>query len=83
MGDHTQTDGDNVAGLTSARSTGIGKSEESARRLIHIPIIHSQAEMGSLSPTIRAMTVRRLGAQGLEAEREFNRRHLEADRAGH
>lgn len=64
MGDHTQTDGDNVAGLTSARSTGIGKSEESARRLIHIPIIHSQAEMGSLSPTIRAMTVRRLGAQG-------------------
>jgi hypothetical protein len=64
MGDHTQTQGDNVAGLTFARSTRIGESDESARRLIHIPIIHSQAEMGSLSPTIRAMTVRRLGAQG-------------------
>jgi hypothetical protein len=36
------------------------------RRLLHIPIIHSQAEMGSLSPTIQAMMVRKLGAKGWE-----------------
>ena len=36
------------------------------RRLFHIPVIHSQAEMGSLSPAIQAMTVRRLGAEGWE-----------------
>ncbi len=34
------------------------------RRLIHIPVIHSQAEMGSLSPAIQAITLRKLGAQG-------------------
>jgi len=34
--------------------------------LFHIPVIHSQAEMGSLSPTIEAMTVRKLGAKGWE-----------------
>ncbi len=34
------------------------------RRLIHIPVIHSQAEMGSFSPTIQAMKVENLGAQG-------------------
>jgi hypothetical protein len=64
MGDHTQTHGDKAAGLTAAHSSRSGDSDVSARRLIHIPIIHSQAEMGSLSPTIRAMTVRKLGAQG-------------------
>jgi hypothetical protein len=36
----------------------------SVRRLIHIPVIHSQAEMGSFSPTIQAMKVKKLGAQG-------------------
>jgi hypothetical protein len=55
-----------VAGLTSARSTGSGDSNVSGRRLIHIPILHSQAEMGSLSPTIQAMTVKKLGIKGWE-----------------
>jgi hypothetical protein len=55
-----------VAGLTSARSTGSGESNVSGRRLFHLPVLHSQAEMGSLSPTIRAMTVRKLGIKGWE-----------------
>ena len=36
------------------------------RLLFHIPIIHSQAEMGSFSPTIQAMMVRKLGTKGWE-----------------
>ncbi|MGD0413315.1 MAG: hypothetical protein ABSC18_16610 [Verrucomicrobiota bacterium] len=55
-----------VAGSTSARSTGAADSNAAGRRLLHIPILHSQAEMGSLSPTIRAMTVRKLGTKGWE-----------------
>jgi hypothetical protein len=55
-----------VAGLTSARSTVSGDSTVSERRLFHIPVIHSQAEMGSLSPTIQAITVRKLGPKGWE-----------------
>ena len=55
-----------AAGLPSARLTGSGDSNVSGRRLFHIPVIHSQAEMGSLSPTIQAMTVQKLGAKGWE-----------------
>ena len=55
-----------VAELTSARSSGAEDSNVSGRRLFHIPVIHSQAEMGSLSPTIQAITVRKLGAKGWE-----------------
>lgn len=55
-----------MAGLTSARPTGSGDSNAAGRRLLHIPVIHSQAEMGSLSPTIQAITVRKLGAKGWE-----------------
>jgi len=35
-----------VAGLSSARSTGSGDSNVSGRRLLHIPVLHSQGEMG-------------------------------------
>jgi len=59
-------EGDRWVGLPSAGSSGSGDSDAQGRRLLHIPIIHSQAEMGSLSPTIQAMTVRRLGAKGWE-----------------
>ena len=55
-----------VAGLTSAGSNGSGGSNAAGRVLFHIPVIHSQAEMGSLSPTIQAITVRKLGAKGWE-----------------
>jgi len=58
-------EGDRWVGLPSAGSSGSGDSDAQGRRLLHIPIIHSQAEMGSLSPTIQAMTVRRLGAKSL------------------
>jgi hypothetical protein len=34
--------------------------------LFHIPVVHSQAEMGSLSPAIRAMAVQKPGAKGRE-----------------
>ncbi|MCX6892825.1 MAG: hypothetical protein NTX51_15095 [Verrucomicrobia bacterium] len=43
---------------------GAEDSKGAVRRLIHIPVIHSQAEMGSLSPTIQAIMLRKLGAQG-------------------
>ncbi len=61
-----QTKDDSGAILISARSPRKGDLDPSVRRLVHIPVIHSQAEMGSLSPAIQAMTVRRLGAQGWE-----------------
>jgi hypothetical protein len=50
-----------MAGSSEFKDWNLG-----GRRLLHIPIIHSQAEMGSLSPTIQAMTVRKLGAKGWE-----------------
>ena len=55
-----------MAGLSMAGSSGFKDWNLTGRRLLHIPIIHSQAEMGSLSPTIQAMTVRKLGAKGWE-----------------
>jgi hypothetical protein len=66
MGIEVRAKDDSVAGVSMACSFGGGGSNESARRLFHIPVIHSQAEMGSLSPTIQAMTVRKLGTKGWE-----------------
>ena len=57
---------DIMAGLSMAGSSGFMDGDLKGRRLLHIPIIHSQAEMGSLSPTIQAMMVRKLGAKGWE-----------------
>jgi hypothetical protein len=57
-------EGDYMAGWAWAGTSGSGDSDALGRRLLHIPVIHSQAEMGSLSPAIQAMTVRRLGAAG-------------------
>lgn len=59
-------EGDHMAGWASAGSSESGDSDAPGRRLLHVPVIHSQAEMGSLSPAIQAMTVRRLGAEGWE-----------------
>ena len=36
------------------------------RSLIHLPIIHTQADMGTLSHAIKEMTIRKLGHQGWE-----------------
>src|SRR4051812_20517307 len=36
----------------------------SGRTLLHIPVVHTQVEMGSLRPIIEAMTVQKLGAEG-------------------
>ena len=47
-----------------AGSSGSKDVNLTGRRLLHIPIIHSQAEMGSLSPTIQAIQVRKLGTKG-------------------
>ena len=55
-----------MAGLGVAGSSGFKDWNLTGRLLLHIPIIHSQAEMGSLSPTIRAMKVRKLGTKGWE-----------------
>ena len=49
-----------------AGSSGFKDWNPTGRYLLHIPIIHSQAEMGSLSPTIQAMKVRKLGTKGWE-----------------
>jgi hypothetical protein len=55
-----------MAGLSMAGSSGFKDGNLRGRCLLHIPIIHSQAEMGSLSPTIQAMMVQKLGAKGWE-----------------
>jgi len=36
------------------------------RSLIHIPVIHTQADMGALSAGIKAVTIQKLGQQGWE-----------------
>jgi hypothetical protein len=66
MGNGGNMEGDHQAGWASAGSSRSGDLDAPRRRLFHIPVIHSQAEMGSLSPAIQAMTVRRLGAEGWE-----------------
>jgi hypothetical protein len=52
--------------LVSVRSNGSSASNSSFRRLIHIPVIHTQADMGSLSPAIRAISIQKLGQKGWE-----------------
>jgi hypothetical protein len=42
------------------------RSALKGRSLIHLPIIHTQADMGALSGAIKEMTIRRLGQQGWE-----------------
>ena len=51
-------------GFPSAGLPGFESSNVSVRRLIHIPVIHSQADMGSLRSAIQALTVKKQGAQG-------------------
>ena len=53
-------------GLASVRSDGSLTLNPALRRLIHIPVIHTQADMGSLGPAIQAISIRELGQQGWE-----------------
>ena len=66
MGIKVRMRDDIMAGLSMAGSSGFNDGNLKGRCLLHIPIIHSQAEMGSLSPTIQAMMVQKLGAKGWE-----------------
>jgi hypothetical protein len=66
MGIRVKMEGDSLAGLRMEGSSGSEGRDVSGRLLLHIPIIHSQAEMGSLSPTIQSIMVRKLGAKGWE-----------------
>lgn len=45
---------------------GANPRESAERILIHIPIIHSQADMGGLSESIQRVKIRRLGRTGWE-----------------
>jgi hypothetical protein len=47
-------------------SEGQPCSQAEGRSLIHIPIIHTQADMGALSQAIKEMTIQKLGQQGWE-----------------
>ncbi|MBI4327593.1 MAG: hypothetical protein HY674_20370 [Chloroflexi bacterium] len=55
-----------AAGLTPACSAEKAVSHPWSRRLIHIPIIHTQADMGALSHAIKEMTSEKLGQKGWE-----------------
>ncbi len=47
-------------------SQGQSPAEPLGRSLIHVPIIHTQADMGALSQAIKAMTIQKLGQEGWE-----------------
>jgi hypothetical protein len=52
-------------GRESRKGTaGANDPESSERTLIYIPIIHTQADMGALSESIRRLKVKRLGRKG-------------------
>ncbi|MGA2446559.1 MAG: hypothetical protein ABSG50_14145 [Opitutaceae bacterium] len=52
--------------LATVRSDGSPTPSSALRRLIHIPVIHTQADMGSLGPAIQAISIQELGQQGWE-----------------
>ncbi len=41
-------------------------SADKTRTLLHIPIVHTEADMGALHDSIRQMTIRKLGREGWE-----------------
>ncbi len=47
-------------------SEGQPSSEAQGRSLIHLPIIHTEADLGALRHAVKAMTVRKLGKEGWE-----------------
>jgi hypothetical protein len=57
---------DAVAGMPLAAREAQPSGEALGRKLIHIPIIHTQADMGALSQPIKDLTVRKLGQAGWE-----------------
>jgi len=50
----------------SPASEGQPSPQADGRSLIHLPIIHTQADMGALSHAIKEMTIQKLGQQGWE-----------------
>jgi len=55
-----------AAGLTSGCSAEKAASHPVSRRLIHIPIIHNEADMGALGKAVRDITIQKLGQKGWE-----------------
>jgi hypothetical protein len=59
-----------MSGHCAPEKAGIGigavETDEKFRRLIHLPIIHTQADMGALSGAIKEMTIQKLGQKGWE-----------------
>lgn len=54
------------SGLQLPTLQGQSPSEPLGRSLIHLPIIHTQADMGALSQAIKDMTIQKLGQEGWE-----------------
>ncbi len=52
--------------LRSQRISGTDGCESLERTLIHVPIVHTQADMGALSESIQRLKMRKLGRKGWE-----------------
>jgi hypothetical protein len=55
-----------MGGQTKKGAAGANDPESGQRTLIYIPIIHTQADMGALSESIRRLKVKKLGTKGWE-----------------
>jgi hypothetical protein len=55
-----------ATGLPKAPSAQDVGADSSGRSLIHIPVIHTEADMGALSRPIKKLSIEKLGEQGWE-----------------
>jgi hypothetical protein len=55
-----------MGGETSTQAAGANDPESDERTLIYFPIVHTQADMGALSESIKRLKVKRLGRKGWE-----------------
>jgi hypothetical protein len=55
-----------MGGQSRKGTAGANDPESGERTLIYLPIIHTQADMGALSESIRRLKVKRLGRKGWE-----------------
>jgi hypothetical protein len=55
-----------MGGQTRKSAAGANEPDSGQRTLIYIPIIHTQADMGALSESIRRLKVKKLGTRGWE-----------------